>query len=86
MKLNDPLWSNPNVGATNSSGFSALPVGYRFTLGSFLQAGEVTVFWSSTEIDATFAWGRSLDYNNGELRRYITDEKIYGFSCRCLKD
>jgi hypothetical protein len=40
---------NPNVGATNSSGFTGLPGGYRDFIGPFYSVGYYGYWWSSTE-------------------------------------
>ena len=79
-------WNSPNTGATNSSGFTALPGGYRNrsgTVGSSL--GNTAYFWSATEYDSSRAWTRSLYYSNSAVFRYY-DYKDYGFSVRCTKD
>jgi uncharacterized protein (TIGR02145 family) len=78
-------WNPPNTGATNSSCFTALPVGYRFIDGSFSIAGNIGYWWSSTEYSSTIAWLRSLNYDSSNVNRnnYF---KSYGFSVRCLRD
>lgn len=79
-------WASPNLGATNSSGFTGLPGGYRsYSSGSFYNLGYLGFFWSSTEDGASFAWNRMLYYDIDDVGRgnYY---KTYGFSVRCLKD
>ena len=78
-------WSSPNTGATNSSGFTALPGGYRYGSGSFSNLGDYGLWWSSTEGSGSSAWYRGLHYGGGQVYR-IDDNKPYGFSVRCLKD
>jgi uncharacterized protein (TIGR02145 family) len=78
-------WNSPNTGATNSSGFTALPGGYRSTGGSFYYAGNYGYWWSSSELDASDAWSRSLYYDRAQVSRYYYG-KSRGFSVRCLKD
>ena len=51
-------WISPNTGATNSSGFTALPAGYRGR-EVFSPAGN-TLFWSSTSVNDENAWTRYL--------------------------
>lgn len=78
-------WNDPNTGATNESGFTALPGGTRYRSGSFLDMGRYAYFWSSTEIYSLNAWYRSLYYNYSQVYRYGM-VKHYGFSVRCVKD
>ena len=42
-------WLSPNTGATNESGFTALPGGDRDGTGIFLNMGIGGIFWSSTD-------------------------------------
>ncbi len=79
------LWFSPNTEATNSSGFTGLPGGYRYFYGSFLNLGFYGYWWSSSERDTTYAWNRALDYYNGSATRNYHSKKI-GFSVRCLRD
>lgn len=76
-------WIDPNTNATNSSGFTGLGGGYRYTNGTFLNMGYFGVWYSSTEYNATFAWYRYLDYSYGIAYRNSTT-KVDGFSVRCL--
>lgn len=43
-------WLEPNTGAANESGFTALPGGYRANGGEYLYIGNVVYLWSSTEL------------------------------------
>jgi len=80
------LWAAPNSGASNNTGFTALPAGDRNYSGSFNSLGFYTDFWSSTiGSNAETAWDRNLNYNYGNVYR-SSFSKTYGFSCRCLKD
>ncbi|MCP4704678.1 MAG: hypothetical protein GY865_08720 [candidate division Zixibacteria bacterium] len=79
-------WDSPNTGATNESGFSGLPGGYRYgTTGPFYYVGRTTLFWSSTEYFGLYAWYRTLDYSYSDIGRSNLF-KNYGFSVRCVKD
>ena len=49
-------WQSPNAGATNTSGFTALPGGSRTNDGTFYSIGGYGYWWSSTEGTGT-AWG-----------------------------
>jgi uncharacterized protein (TIGR02145 family) len=78
-------WTTPNTGADNSSGFAGLPGGARNKFGSFVNVGFNGSWWSSSESDATFAWGRDLYYTSGAILRNLFS-KQHGFSVRCLMD
>ena len=78
-------WENPNTGATNESGFTGLPGGYRYNDGTSNSIGTAGWWWSSTEISSGIAWSRSLSYNYGGV--YVNFPfKQDGFSVRCLRD
>ncbi len=78
-------WRSPNVGATNESGFTALPGGSRFLGGSFLDQGYYAYFWSSSEDSSDVAWYRGLGYVFSGLGRGNYGKRV-GFSVRCLRD
>jgi uncharacterized protein (TIGR02145 family) len=78
-------WLTPNTGATNSSGFTALPGGYRDYNGVICCLGYVAEFWASTEASSAMARGRQLDYLNAGVN-ISGMVKTYGLSARCLKD
>jgi uncharacterized protein (TIGR02145 family) len=79
------LWESPNAAATNESGFTGLPAGYRNYDGTFDYIGNLGIWWSSSEDNPTIAWYRSLDYNYGNAFRF-SYYKINGFSVRCVRD
>ena len=79
------LWQSPNTAATNESGFSGLPGGYRYNDGTFNLVGGSGVWWSSSEEGTPSAWGRYLYYGDGTAGRNGSS-KDYGFSVRCLRD
>ena len=75
-----------DLSANNSTGFSALPGGYRrYTDGSFYNLSYNGYWWSSTEYDGSDARLHYLYYNNAHVRRNDVDKR-YGFSVRCLRD
>lgn len=77
-------WISPNIGATNETGFTALPGGLRDFDGRFFEIGKVCSFWSSTSI-YNFSWFRYL--SNGDIWfGRINDVREDGFSVRCIKD
>ena len=78
-------WYSPNTGATNSSGFSALPGAYRYYDGSFYPMGYFAFFWTSTEYYSDRAWYRVLRYGNAKVNRGEAYKRS-GFSVRCVRD
>jgi uncharacterized protein (TIGR02145 family) len=86
MKSTDStLWLSPNTGATNQSGFSGLPGGFRLSDGTFNYIRNGGDWWSTTENGATNVWYRLLDTNNSWVGR-VSDSKIRGLSVRCIRD
>ena len=85
------LWQSPNTGATNSSGFTGLPGGYRifavgfFNNGGFFDMGSISDWWSSTEFDILNSWEFYLDYNAESIINYNCS-KACGLSIRCVKN
>lgn len=78
-------WNGPNTGATNSSGFTALPGGYRDNTGidhSITGHGD---WWSSSQDTVTTAWYRYMEYNNAAVSRGSTSKQD-GLSVRCMRD
>ncbi|MGB4013081.1 MAG: FISUMP domain-containing protein [Bacteroidales bacterium] len=78
-------WNSPNIGATNESGFTALPGGYRGSDGRFYGVGVSGYWWSSTESSTTNAWGRRLYCDDSGVGRAGLNRED-GFSVRCLRD
>jgi uncharacterized protein (TIGR02145 family) len=85
-EIGTTYWTSPNTGANNQSGFKGLPGGRRSHLGIFSQIGHEGRWWASSEIDPTYAWHRSLNYNNDDLARDGSATKRFGFSVRCIRD
>lgn len=81
-------WNDPNTDADNTSGFSALPGGYRSgNSGTSVYLNEMAYWWSST-IDASNSnriHSYSLSYDASEIES-VTDALKWGFSVRCVKD
>ncbi len=79
-------WNSPNTGATNSSGFTALPGGGRNSSnGNFYNIGYGGYWWSSTAYSTTTAWLWLLNYSYSNVNRGSSN-KNSGFSVRCLRD
>ncbi len=81
-------WNSPNTGATDSSGFSALPGGYRDVRGAgdyYYNMGFYSAFWTSAEYDSNLAWSRWLAYSRSQVYRGYDDKRL-GYSIRCVRD
>ncbi len=87
MKSLSGLWDSPNVGATNSSGFSALPGGMRADndAAAFQYKGEEAVFWCSTQSGPSNADAFYIFFNQTDLVNYDYS-KTLGASVRCIKN
>ena len=79
------VWYSPNAGATNKSGFSALPAGYRHGSGAFYESGDFTSWWSSSVDSTGDAWDRRLYNTDGDVFR-IGDGMFIGLSVRCVRN
>jgi uncharacterized protein (TIGR02145 family) len=80
------FWDTPNYGATNESGFTALPGGWRsWTDGTFMSIRGAGYWWSSTPSTETDAWGYHMYNWNGEINSNVL-AKSNGFSIRCVRD
>ena len=78
-------WNNPNTGATNASGFTALPGGYLYyNLHMFFSVQEKGFWWSATESSNNASrkelWCFSANVDTFSMI------KSNGYSVRCLRD
>ncbi|MCD4735751.1 MAG: fibrobacter succinogenes major paralogous domain-containing protein, partial [Bacteroidales bacterium] len=78
-------WNPPNTGATNETGFTALPGGRRDYYGTFSYIGNYGSWWSATEWGTGVALFRRMSYNQYGVYS-MDDWAVSGFSVRCLKD
>ncbi len=78
-------WIEPNSGATNSSGFTALPGGVRSTNTTFFGIGYNGDWWTASEASPDGAWNRYLSYILPNVSKNSI-LKTNGFSVRCLRD
>ena len=79
-------WYAPNAGATNESGFTALPGGCRNYIGEFNSIGYSALFWCSTELNSDHAWNRHVSRSSSLVYRGSIYDKRSGFSVRCVRD
>jgi uncharacterized protein (TIGR02145 family) len=91
MKSTDlTLWIDPgNSSNTNSSGFTALPAGYRAGTGFpgfFSELTDHSYWWSATIDNVTNLPVIYSNWDGSSLDVYKTNPKDDGNSVRCLKD
>ena len=79
-------WAIPNTGASNLTGFTALPAGYRNEAGWFGNQHFSAIFWSSTLYDSNHMWYRYMYYNYGGMYKDFYHDVQHGFSVRCVYD
>jgi len=81
-------WLGPNKSATNSSGFNALPGGFRNCneIADFRNIGYEGFWWTSS-IDRVRIWiyNRELSWEDSNITRSSSNYN-YGESVRCVKD
>lgn len=75
-----------NSGASNITGFTALPGGWRQNgTGQFGDLGFYSNYWTSTQSSTTDAWTRKLHGNLAKTGRF-SHPKQAGLSVRCVKN
>jgi uncharacterized protein (TIGR02145 family) len=80
-------WVAPNTGATNESGFTALPGGYRASGGRFRHINSEASF--ATAFEGPYggsSYFRDLTCNSNYLEQFYNGSGSNGFSVRCVKD
>jgi uncharacterized protein (TIGR02145 family) len=75
-------WIVPNTAASNQSGFTALPGGYRYD-NSFSALGKWGFWWTASQTSPVNASSCYLAYNENEMH-LENDLKNSGNSVRCL--
>jgi uncharacterized protein (TIGR02145 family) len=78
-------WQNPNVGATNNSGFSALPGGLRDINGNFSGISLFSYWWTSTLLTGRYSVSYKLFSGNSQIYREV-GTSTNGYSVRCLRE
>jgi|GEM_PF-631705 len=76
-----PRWNSPNTGATNSSGFSALPAGVSQASN---RVGSHNYLWTSSIGDQSGQRWARLMYNSYSIVDRYDDVPSFGFSVRCI--
>ena len=79
-------WENSifgdNITATNASGFSALPAGYRAKTGECDGEGTKAYFWGEDNMNR-YAWILSNQY---DMEKESMQRGYYAYAVRCVKD
>lgn len=78
-------WHGPDTGATNETGFTALPGGFRFLKGSYRNIGYYGYWRTASEYDEATAWIIYMNSDTGGIYKNY-NKKTDGFSVRCIKD
>jgi len=78
-------WQKPVSAATNESGFTCLPGGFRNVSGEFYNLGLMFFCWCSTEENTEKA-NQILIFSHTTHVTISYIEKNNGFSARCVKD
>jgi len=85
LTTGDGLWTSPNTGATNESGFTAVPSGERYS-GSFFEIGSLATWWTSTSVNTLFANRVKVENSNINMGYPTVRTKDVGMSVRLLKE
>jgi uncharacterized protein (TIGR02145 family) len=87
LKATSDLWNEPNTEATNATGFTALPSGYRDPMdGTFNELGiSCHGPWSTSTDGPQVGWYIAVEYNSNKAYMYGY-YKESGFIIRCIKE
>jgi uncharacterized protein (TIGR02145 family) len=80
-------WKAPNLGATNESGFTAMPTSSFSISGLMWEGGIYSFWWTATQVsyEPVSAYSEQVNCSNSQTDGPVLD-KHYGLSVRCLKD
>ncbi|MEN8250094.1 MAG: fibrobacter succinogenes major paralogous domain-containing protein [Bacteroidota bacterium] len=78
-------WFGTNTGATNESGFTGLPGGFRDYNGKFYNMRFSASFWTTTD-NVSSAWYWSLLFDEIYVFHNLYHNYNYGRSVRCVRD
>jgi uncharacterized protein (TIGR02145 family) len=84
LKSTDHSWEGTNAEATNETGFTGNPGGFRCNGGSSVSMGSDGLWWSSTEYEIDSAINLMLNYSHGAASLYDSYKKM-GMSVRCMQ-
>jgi len=82
-------WNEPNTGADNSSGFTALPSGYGTPNNLYGSLGDLAFLWTSSQ-NGTYKWLYILHKDDsycGIMYNHISNcDKEKRYAVRCIKN
>ncbi len=78
-------WFSTTPAATNETGFTAIPAGYRYYTGSYNSIRRYAYWWTSSESSSISAYCRNMNHGYNSVERTSSNKKT-GFSVRCIKD
>jgi uncharacterized protein (TIGR02145 family) len=78
-------WKTPNSGATNESGFAAMPSGLIYSFGGCVKMGIEGYWWTSKADGDETAILYSMSYQNATLTNLFLNKGV-GIAVRCVKD
>jgi len=87
LKETGSAWNSPNTGATNASGFAALPGGYITSANSWTGKGTTGAWWTSTRY--TYSSIHSVYRTMSNYSTAVSSSNwlmTYGLSVRCVAD
>ena len=71
-------WLAPNTGATNESGFSAVPGGYRGQISMYINTASS--WWSSDLVNSHDDWGDLMSPGGASIGNTTGDFYVAGYS------
>jgi uncharacterized protein (TIGR02145 family) len=77
-------WASPNTGATNETGFTALPGSFRNNIGNYNFIGSEGFWWTNDGSAAVVAWAWFMFSSPSIL--HGSYYKVDGLSVRCVRD
>jgi len=87
LQTQDGLWQHPNFEASNGSGFSSLPVGERYSNGTFSPNGFEANWWIAQDYSPSInCWTIKVDIYEGGIRKNNSVVKTSGHPLRCVRD
>jgi len=76
-------WDNRGNG-DDLVGFTALPGGHRTSMFNYV--GRYGYWWTTTQLDADDAWGRSMTSSSRDVERNFYRKRLMMHSLRCVMD